>query len=109
MDKKRAKWEKSFNDSISRHPERLKKFMTTSSVEINRLYTPEDLKDFSQENDLGFPGQFSQRLDRISRSTHLNLLFSRTKAVQLGIFPSSTSNGLPSVYETHSGGHLLSK
>ncbi|RJP18525.1 MAG: methylmalonyl-CoA mutase [Candidatus Abyssobacteria bacterium SURF_5] len=33
-------------------------FMTTSSREVNPLYTPADLPDFEYERDLGYPGEF---------------------------------------------------
>ena len=31
---------------------------TTSHIEVNPLYTPEDLADFNYERELGYPGQF---------------------------------------------------
>jgi methylmalonyl-CoA mutase N-terminal domain/subunit len=33
-------------------------FVTTSSKEVNPLYTPADIADFNYERDLGYPGQF---------------------------------------------------
>ncbi len=54
-----AKWEEgTLKKSISRFPERQDRFITTSSEEINRLYTPADLPDFDYERDLGLPGEY---------------------------------------------------
>ena len=38
--------------------ERLERFSTVSNREINRLYTPEDVKNLDFEKDISFPGQF---------------------------------------------------
>jgi methylmalonyl-CoA mutase N-terminal domain/subunit len=40
-----------------RFPESRERFTTQSGMPINRLYTPDDIADFSYERDLGFPGQ----------------------------------------------------
>ena len=54
-----AKWEDGMlKKSISRFPERQDRFITTSSEEINRLYTPADIPDFDYERDLGLPGEY---------------------------------------------------
>ncbi|MFX0024029.1 MAG: methylmalonyl-CoA mutase [Candidatus Hermodarchaeota archaeon] len=47
-------WEK----SISLKKERKQSFRNISEIEINRLYTPNDIKDFNYALDLGFPGQY---------------------------------------------------
>jgi methylmalonyl-CoA mutase N-terminal domain/subunit len=53
------KWEEgTLKKSISRFPERQEKFITTSSEEIDRLYTPADIPDFDYERDLGLPGEY---------------------------------------------------
>ncbi|HHB89795.1 MAG TPA: methylmalonyl-CoA mutase [Anaerolineae bacterium] len=44
--------------TLERRPERLKKFMTTSSRPVSRLYTPLDIADFDYEQQLGMPGEF---------------------------------------------------
>ncbi|NHJ00709.1 MAG: methylmalonyl-CoA mutase [Candidatus Heimdallarchaeota archaeon] len=55
----REKWESSYNQRVNRHPERLKKFMTTSSKEIQNLYDPTDIpEDWSYQEDLGYPGRY---------------------------------------------------
>ncbi len=47
------------SDTPKKEPkERLKEFTTLSSHPIRRLYTPEDLKGFDPEKDLGEPGEF---------------------------------------------------
>ena len=38
--------------------ERQNSFKNLSDIEIKRLYTPEDLKDFNYNQDLGLPGQY---------------------------------------------------
>jgi len=53
-----GKWQQSFQDSISKAPERLKKFSTVSDRPIKNLYTPVDIEDLDYSNDIGFPGQY---------------------------------------------------
>jgi methylmalonyl-CoA mutase N-terminal domain/subunit len=53
------RWEKTtLNKVISKSPERESSFMTTSHVELKRLYTPLDVPDKDYCSDLGFPGEF---------------------------------------------------
>jgi methylmalonyl-CoA mutase N-terminal domain/subunit len=42
---------------MKKSPEREDRFLTTSSEPVERLYTPEDLPDFSYQRDVGFPGE----------------------------------------------------
>ena len=52
-------WEKtSVQKTLATMPERLKKFITTSSEPINRLYTPVDVADLDYDRDLGLPGEY---------------------------------------------------
>lgn len=44
--------------TLQRRPERRERFMTTSSEEIDRLYTPLDVADLDYLEDLGFPGEY---------------------------------------------------
>ena len=44
--------------TLSRMPERAEKFVTTSSEEVNRLYTPLDISGMDYLRDLGFPGEY---------------------------------------------------
>jgi methylmalonyl-CoA mutase N-terminal domain/subunit len=52
-------WEEvTLQKTLARAPERPGKFITTSSEEINRLYTPLDVADMDYARDLGFPGEY---------------------------------------------------
>ncbi|GAI97529.1 unnamed protein product, partial [marine sediment metagenome] len=51
-------WQQVLKESISKSPERLKKFSTVSDWPIQNLYTPLDIKDLDYSNDIGFPGQY---------------------------------------------------
>ncbi|MBI4770939.1 MAG: methylmalonyl-CoA mutase, partial [Chloroflexi bacterium] len=54
-----AEWERrTLNPTLARAPERRDHFITTSSEEVNRLYTPLDLPDFDPLRDLGLPGEY---------------------------------------------------
>ena len=44
--------------ALAKHPERNKKFMTTSSQKVDRLYTPLDNSGIEFEKDISYPGQF---------------------------------------------------
>ena len=50
--------EKNVQKAISKFPERKENFVTTSDLEIKRLYTPLDLEEVDYNEDLGFPGQY---------------------------------------------------
>jgi len=55
----REEWEREcLEPHLERAPERRERFMTTSSAEVGRLYTPEDIADQDYLRDLGFPGQY---------------------------------------------------
>ncbi len=52
-------WEKgTLKDSLSKHPERKERFISTSSEPVNRLYTPQDLDGIDYLRDLGMPGEY---------------------------------------------------
>jgi methylmalonyl-CoA mutase N-terminal domain/subunit len=54
-----SQWEKStLADTLKRAPERQSKFITASSDDVNRLYTPLDLPDFDYLDQLGLPGEY---------------------------------------------------
>ncbi|HEV2131572.1 MAG TPA: methylmalonyl-CoA mutase family protein, partial [Longimicrobiaceae bacterium] len=42
---------------LAKYPERRERFETTSGIEVDRLYTPEDLEP-DYEQDLGYPGEY---------------------------------------------------
>lgn len=53
------RWEETtLQQALSRSPERAKKFITTSSEEIDRLYTPLDIADMDYGRDLAMPGEY---------------------------------------------------
>ncbi len=55
----KEKWrEEKVEKAISRFPERKEVFKTGSNLEVDRLYTPEDVKDTDYNEKLGFPGQY---------------------------------------------------
>ncbi len=59
LDEALSQWEKStLANTIKRAPERQEKFITASSDEVNRLYTPLDLPGFDYLDDLGLPGEY---------------------------------------------------
>jgi methylmalonyl-CoA mutase N-terminal domain/subunit len=54
----REEWEEETRDPVlDRHGERKDRFATVSNLEVDRLYTPEDVADLDYEEDLGFPGE----------------------------------------------------
>ncbi|PKB79102.1 MAG: methylmalonyl-CoA mutase [SAR202 cluster bacterium Io17-Chloro-G9] len=52
--------EKTLGPAISRFPERQERFLTDSGLEIDPLYSPENLADagLDYQRDLGFPGEY---------------------------------------------------
>ena len=54
----REGWEAETRDPfLDRFGERNDRFATVSNLDIDRLYTPEDISDLEYEDDLGFPGE----------------------------------------------------
>ncbi|QLG28609.1 methylmalonyl-CoA mutase family protein [Halorarum halophilum] len=54
----REEWETESRDpAVDAHGERKERFATVSNLEIDDLYTPEDVADLDYEEDLGFPGE----------------------------------------------------
>jgi methylmalonyl-CoA mutase N-terminal domain/subunit len=43
---------------LRKHPETKKRFESVSLEEVERLYTPADIKDVDELRDIGFPGEF---------------------------------------------------
>jgi methylmalonyl-CoA mutase N-terminal domain/subunit len=57
--REQARWEReTLQPALARLPERRSIFKTTSEIELQRLYTPADLRDSDYVRDLGFPGEF---------------------------------------------------
>ena len=57
-DGKRLWTERLVAPALGKHPERRERFESTSGVEIDRLYTPEDVAQTDYASDLGYPGEF---------------------------------------------------
>ncbi|MFC6787076.1 acyl-CoA mutase large subunit family protein [Halobaculum halobium] len=54
----REEWEEETRDPVlDAHGERNERFATVSNLEIDDLYTPEDVADIDFEEDIGFPGE----------------------------------------------------
>lgn len=59
MRKYQEQWEQTtLKKTLNAMPERHEKFITESSKEINRLYTPLDLADTDPVEDIGLPGEY---------------------------------------------------
>jgi methylmalonyl-CoA mutase N-terminal domain/subunit len=57
-DGKRSWTERLVAPALGRHPERRERFESTSGVEIDRLYAPEDVAALDYAAGLGWPGEF---------------------------------------------------
>ncbi|MFC6717055.1 methylmalonyl-CoA mutase [Natrialbaceae archaeon GCM10025810] len=56
--RERKEWEsETLEPVLDRHGERKDRFATISNLEVDRLYTPEDVADLDYLEDLGFPGE----------------------------------------------------
>ena len=54
-----SRWEKTtLSETLRQTPERQEKFITASSDEVSRLYTPLDLNGFDYMDELGLPGEY---------------------------------------------------
>ena len=54
----RKRWEsESLDPWLDRSGERKDRFATVSNLEVDRLYTPENVADIDYGEDLGFPGE----------------------------------------------------
>jgi methylmalonyl-CoA mutase N-terminal domain/subunit len=56
--KSKDRWKKDLEEAGSKIPLRRNRFSTVSDLEIEGLYTPEDLKDLNYFEKLGLPGQY---------------------------------------------------
>ena len=52
----KKRWEEDLSKHLEETPERLRSFTTVSNLEIDSLYTPEDIHDLNYCEDIGFPG-----------------------------------------------------
>ncbi|MEO1163689.1 MAG: methylmalonyl-CoA mutase family protein [Chloroflexota bacterium] len=59
LEKYQKNWKQTtLKKTLDKRPERKSKFMTQSSEEIERLYTPLDIDNLDYERDLGNPGEY---------------------------------------------------
>lgn len=56
-DNQKKEWEQSTKKTVERFPERKESFHTSSNIEIDRLYLPEEEAN-SYKDKIGFPGQY---------------------------------------------------
>ncbi len=62
-------WEETtLQKTLARAPERRDKFITTSSEDIDRLYTPLDIAEIDYDRDIGMPGEYP-----FTRGIHANM------------------------------------
>ncbi|HEU4561078.1 MAG TPA: methylmalonyl-CoA mutase family protein, partial [Longimicrobium sp.] len=57
-DGKQAWTARAVTPALAKHPERREAFVSTSGVEVDRLYTPEDAAGVDYDRDLGYPGEY---------------------------------------------------
>jgi methylmalonyl-CoA mutase N-terminal domain/subunit len=58
MEKEQKEWLSAYQKALGKVPERLERFSTVSDLEVNKLYTPLDMRDRDFFEDIGFPGQY---------------------------------------------------
>ncbi|HNS52924.1 MAG TPA: methylmalonyl-CoA mutase family protein [Anaerolineae bacterium] len=57
--RERAQWEETnLRKVLAERPERLSRFVTTSSAPVERLYTPLEVAELDYLRDLGYPGEY---------------------------------------------------
>ncbi|MBS3766575.1 MAG: methylmalonyl-CoA mutase family protein [Candidatus Cloacimonetes bacterium] len=58
MSNKYKDFKKVLEKTLNRFPERKEKFLTGSSEEVKRLYTPQDTENIDYEEEIGYPGVY---------------------------------------------------
>jgi len=59
MSESKKEWRESILDpSLKKSPNRQDKFENSSGIEIDSIYTPEDLPGFDYQSDLSYPGEY---------------------------------------------------
>ncbi|MFH1950326.1 MAG: methylmalonyl-CoA mutase family protein [Pseudomonadota bacterium] len=58
IEKGQRKWQKELDKAFSSKPERLDRFSTVSDREIDRIYSPVNIRDQDFMADIGFPGDY---------------------------------------------------
>jgi methylmalonyl-CoA mutase, N-terminal domain len=52
------KWADGVEQALSKRPERKEKFLNTSGIPVNRVYTPLDINDAEYLSEIGLPGEY---------------------------------------------------
>ena len=71
LDAERKRWEyETLYPTLNRLPERQDTFTTQSSVPVERIYTPLDVRELDHIRDLGMPGEypFTRSIHEIGRA-----------------------------------------
>ena len=55
---RRGQWDAIVEKALTRFPERRENFVTTSGIEMKRLFTPEDVEGLDYVDEVGFPGMY---------------------------------------------------
>ena len=55
---RQAQWQGVVEKALARFPERKENFVTTSGIEMKRLFTPADVDGIDYNEEVGFPGEF---------------------------------------------------
>ncbi|MFC1917434.1 methylmalonyl-CoA mutase [Chloroflexota bacterium] len=59
MSQNKKEWQElKLQKSLSKGPERQEKFTVSSDIEMDTVFTPEDLPEFDYSKDLGYPGEY---------------------------------------------------
>ncbi len=58
VSQKRGEWEEKTKKVLEKHPEMKKEFYTLSEIPVERVYTPEHVRNMDYVRDLGFPGDY---------------------------------------------------
>lgn len=56
FERKKREWDELTQKTLDKAPERKERFLTSSGIEVKRLYLPEDIQDIDYLNEVGFPG-----------------------------------------------------
>ncbi len=58
VEKEHKEWLAEYQKALSKMPERVERFSTVSDLEVNKLYSPLDIKNKDFVEDIGFPGKY---------------------------------------------------
>ena len=58
VEKEHKEWLAEYQKALSKMPERVERFSTVSDLEVNKLYSPLDIKNKDFVEDIGYPGKY---------------------------------------------------